>query len=51
MVQGLTYLIAKVLVQMEPLPERMTTRSFDLRMQGWTWCGMTPQRGRGVPGH
>ena len=33
-VQGLTHLIAKVLVQMEPLPERMTTRSFDLLMQG-----------------
>jgi prephenate dehydrogenase len=30
MVQGLTHLIAKVLVQMEPLPNRMTTRSFDL---------------------
>ena len=34
MVQGLTHLIAKVLVQMEPLPSRMTTRSFDLLMQG-----------------
>lgn len=32
--QGLTHLIAKVLVQMEPLPTRMTTRSFDLLMQG-----------------
>lgn len=31
-VQGLTHLIAKVLVQMEPLPARMTTRSFDLLM-------------------
>lgn len=31
--QGLTHLIAKVLVQMEPLPTRMTTRSFDLVMQ------------------
>ncbi len=31
--QGLTHLIAKVLVQMEPLPRRMTTRSFDLLMQ------------------
>jgi prephenate dehydrogenase len=30
MVQGLTHLIAKVLVQMEPLPTRMTTRSFEL---------------------
>lgn len=29
-VQGLTHLIAKVLVQMEPLPTRMTTRSFEL---------------------
>jgi prephenate dehydrogenase len=34
MVQGLTHLIAKVLVQMEPLPTCMTTRSFDLLMQG-----------------
>ena len=34
MVQGLTHLIAKVLVQMEPLPARMTTPSFDLLMQG-----------------
>jgi len=32
-VQGLTHLIAKVLVQMEPLPTRMTTRSFDLLVQ------------------
>jgi prephenate dehydrogenase len=32
-VQGLTRLIAKVLVQMEPLPTRLTTRSFDLLMQ------------------
>ncbi|MBX3537305.1 MAG: prephenate dehydrogenase [Chelatococcus sp.] len=32
-VQGLTHLIAKVLVKMEPLPTRMTTRSFDLIMQ------------------
>ena len=39
MVQGLTHLIAKVLVQMEPLPARMTTRSFDLLMQG---VGMVP---------
>lgn len=30
MVQGLTHLIAKVLVEMEPLPRRMTTKSFDL---------------------
>ncbi|WP_347265504.1 prephenate dehydrogenase [Roseococcus pinisoli] len=30
MVQGLTHLIAKVLVRMEPLPSRMTTRSFEL---------------------
>ncbi len=33
MVQGLTHLIAKVLVQMEPLPTRMTTASFDRLMQ------------------
>ena len=33
-VQGLTHLIAKVLVQMEPLPTRMTTHSFELLMQG-----------------
>ena len=33
MVQGLTHLIAKVLVQMEPLPERLTTRSFDLLLE------------------
>lgn len=33
MVQGLTHLIAKVLVRMEPLPTRMTTRSFDLLVQ------------------
>lgn len=33
MVQGLTHLIAKVLVQMEPLPARMTTRSFELIRQ------------------
>lgn len=32
-VQGLTHLVAKVLVQMGPLPTRMTTRSFDLIMQ------------------
>jgi prephenate dehydrogenase len=31
-VQGLTHLIAKVLVQMEPLPTRITTKSFDLLM-------------------
>ncbi len=30
MVQGLTHLIAKVLVEMEPLPRHMTTASFDL---------------------
>lgn len=34
MVQGLTHLIAKVLVEMEPLPRLMTTRSFELLMQG-----------------
>ncbi|PKU22728.1 prephenate dehydrogenase/arogenate dehydrogenase family protein [Telmatospirillum siberiense] len=33
MAQGLTHLIAKVLVQMEPLPTRMTTKSFDLLKQ------------------
>lgn len=33
MVQGLTHLIAKVLVEMEPLPSRMTTRSFEHLMQ------------------
>ncbi|TPW18248.1 MAG: prephenate dehydrogenase [bacterium] len=32
-VQGLTHLIAKVLVRMEPLPERMTTKSFDLLLE------------------
>jgi prephenate dehydrogenase len=32
-VQGLTHLLAKVLVEMEPLPRRMTTRSFDLLLQ------------------
>jgi len=31
--QGLTHLIAKVLVRMEPLPSRMTTKSFDLLVQ------------------
>jgi len=30
MVQGLTHLIAKVMTDMGPLPERMTTTSFDL---------------------
>jgi len=33
MVQGLTHLIAKILVRMEPLPQHMTTASFDLLMQ------------------
>ena len=32
-VQGLTHLIAKVLVAMEPLPRRLTTASFDHLMQ------------------
>ncbi len=32
-VQGLTHLIAKVLIQMEPLPREMTTKSFDLLME------------------
>lgn len=31
--QGLTHLVAKVLVQMEPLPTRLTTRSFELILQ------------------
>ncbi|WP_310793664.1 hypothetical protein [Ruegeria conchae] len=29
-VQGITHLIAKVLLRMGPLPSRMTTKSFDL---------------------
>lgn len=33
LVQGLTHLIARVLVQMEPLPRSMTTRSFDLLVE------------------
>jgi prephenate dehydrogenase len=33
-VQGLTHLIAKVLVSMEPLPTRLTTASFDMLMSG-----------------
>lgn len=33
MVQGLTHLIAKILVRMEPLPRTMTTASFDHLMQ------------------
>ncbi|SEG04392.1 prephenate dehydrogenase/arogenate dehydrogenase family protein [Bosea lathyri] len=33
MVQGLTHLVAKILVRMEPMPGRMTTRSFELLMQ------------------
>jgi prephenate dehydrogenase len=32
LVQGLTHLIAKVLIDMEPLPMHMTTKSFDLMM-------------------
>lgn len=32
-VQGLTHLIAKVLLNMGPLPTRMTTRSFDLLVE------------------
>jgi prephenate dehydrogenase len=32
-VQGLTHLIARVLMQMEPLPRRMTTRSFELLLE------------------
>ena len=33
-VQGLTHLIAKVLVRMEPLPKRLTTASFEHLMRG-----------------
>lgn len=33
LVQGLTHLIARILVRMEPLPRRMTTASFDLLMR------------------
>ena len=33
-VQGLTHLIARVLLNMEPLPTRMTTASFERVMQG-----------------
>ncbi|MEG1451752.1 prephenate dehydrogenase [Brevundimonas sp.] len=33
-VQGLTHLIARVLLKMEPLPTRMTTLSFERLMQG-----------------
>jgi len=33
MVQGVTHLIAKVLTRMEPLPSRMTTRSFERIME------------------
>lgn len=33
MAQGLTHLIAKVLMRMEPLPKRLTTRSFDLLLE------------------
>ena len=32
-VQGLTHLIARVLLNMEPLPTRMTTASFERLMQ------------------
>jgi prephenate dehydrogenase len=32
-VQGITHLIAKVMVRMEPLPTRLTTASFDLLVQ------------------
>jgi prephenate dehydrogenase len=32
-VQGLTHLIAKALVRMEPLPSQMTTASYELLMQ------------------
>ncbi len=33
LVQGLTHLVAKILVRMEPMPRRLTTRSFELLMQ------------------
>ncbi len=33
LVQGLTHLVARILVRMEPMPGRMTTRSFELLMQ------------------
>lgn len=33
LVQGVTHLVAKILVRMEPVPRRMTTKSFDLLMQ------------------
>lgn len=33
MVQGLTHMIVKVLVEMEPLPDKLTTVSFDLLMR------------------
>ena len=33
-VQGLTHMIARVLLKMEPLPTRMTTTSFERLMQG-----------------
>lgn len=32
-IQGLTHMIAHVLVDMEPLPRRMTTKSFDVLME------------------
>jgi len=49
MVQGLTHLIAKVLVQMEPLPACMTTRSFDgsvknLGRYAASWIAWWPNR-------
>ncbi len=31
--QGITHLVARVLTRMEPLPERLTTRSFDLLVE------------------
>jgi prephenate dehydrogenase len=33
-IQGLTHLIAKVMSGLEPLPRELTTRSYDLMMQG-----------------
>jgi prephenate dehydrogenase len=32
-IQGLTHMIARILVEMEPLPRTMTTKSFDVLMQ------------------
>lgn len=42
-VQGLTHLVARVLVQMEPLPSRLTTASFDLLMGAVAMVRHDPQ--------